>query len=158
MYQHILLPTDGRNSDAGRPRGYPLREIPRARVTALHTTSQFYPSRLAPEIIVRAREYEGHVKEEVAGAWGGRGVAREAGVACTALHRASDNPWEEIIKVATEQGCDLIVMASHGRRGLSRDCCSAARPPRCSRTRRSPCSSAGNGLASVERRAAGRTG
>ena len=35
-------------------------------------------------------------------------AAREAGVACNALHRASDSPWEEIIKVATEQGCDLI--------------------------------------------------
>ena len=46
-------------------------------------------------------------------------AAREAGVACNALHRASDSPWEEVIKIAAEQGCDLIVMASHGRRGVS---------------------------------------
>ena len=44
---------------------------------------------------------------------------REAGASRKALHRASDNPWEEIIKVAIEQGCDLIVMASHGRHGVS---------------------------------------
>ena len=122
MYQHILLPTDGSELSTQAVReGIRFAKSLGARVTALHTTSQFYPSQmLAPEIIVRAREYEGHVKEEVARVLGVvEDVAREAGVACTALHRASDNPWEEIIKVATEQGCDLIVMASHGRHGVS---------------------------------------
>ncbi len=75
---------------------------------------------LASEIIERAREYEKQTKEEAAQALGAiEEAAREAGVACTALHRASDSPWEEIINVATEQGCDLIFMASHGRRGVS---------------------------------------
>ena len=41
-----------------------------------------------------------------------------AGVTCTVLHRSNDDPWEEIIKVAKERGCDLIFMASHGRRGV----------------------------------------
>jgi nucleotide-binding universal stress UspA family protein len=34
------------------------------------------------------------------------------------LHRVSDGPFEEIIQVGTECGCDLIFMASHGRRGV----------------------------------------
>ena len=87
----------------------------------MHTRPQFYPSQmLASEIIERAREYENQTKEEAARVLGAvEETAREAGVACNALHRASDNPWEEIIKVATEQGCDLICMASHGRHGLN---------------------------------------
>ena len=122
MYQHILLPTDGSELSTQAVRaGIRLAKSLGARVTALHTTPQFYPSQmLAREIIERAREYEGHAKEEVARVLGVvEEAAREAGVACNALHRASDSPWEEIIKIATEQGCDLIVMASHGRHGVS---------------------------------------
>ena len=122
MYQHILLPTDGSELSTQAVRaGIRLAKSLGARVTTLHTTSQFYPSQmLAREIIERAGEYEGHVKEEAARVLGAvEAAAREAGVACNALHRASDRPWEEIIKIATEQGCDLIVMASHGRHGVS---------------------------------------
>ena len=121
MYQHILLPTDGSELSTQAVRaGIRLAKSLGARLTALHTTPQFYPSKmLASEIIERAREYEKQTKEEAAQALGAiEEAAREAGVACTALHRASDSPWEEIINVATERGCDLIVMASHGRRGL----------------------------------------
>ena len=46
-------------------------------------------------------------------------MAREAGVVCSIVHRVSDSPWEVIISVATERGCDVIFMASHGRRGVS---------------------------------------
>ena len=122
MYQHILLPTDGSELSTQAVRaGIRLAKSLGARVTALHTTPQFYPSKmLASEIIERAREYENQKKEEAARALGAvEEAAREAKVGCNALERASDNPWEEIIKVATEQGCDLICMASHGRHGIS---------------------------------------
>ena len=46
-------------------------------------------------------------------------MAREAGVPCGAVHRVTDSPWQMIINVAAESGCDLIFMASHGRRGVS---------------------------------------
>jgi len=46
-------------------------------------------------------------------------AARAAGVPCTLLHRVNDGPFDEIIKAAGEAGCDLIFMASHGRRGVS---------------------------------------
>jgi nucleotide-binding universal stress UspA family protein len=45
-------------------------------------------------------------------------LAEEAGVLAAAVSRTSDAPYEAIIDVATESGCDLIFMASHGRRGL----------------------------------------
>jgi nucleotide-binding universal stress UspA family protein len=44
--------------------------------------------------------------------------AKEQGVACEPLIVVGDHPYEEIIKNAEERKCDLIMMASHGRRGL----------------------------------------
>lgn len=47
-------------------------------------------------------------------------AARRAGVDCTALTAYGASPADEIITVAKRQHCDLIFIASHGRRGLSR--------------------------------------
>ncbi len=46
-------------------------------------------------------------------------AAKEADVPCETLCETSDYPYETIIRVAEEKGCDLIMMASHGRRGVS---------------------------------------
>ena len=48
-----------------------------------------------------------------------RAAADEAGVACETL-RVSGFPAESIVETAQAKGCDLIVMAAHGRRGLSK--------------------------------------
>ena len=45
-------------------------------------------------------------------------TAKSLGVPCKTIHAEQGHPYEGIIKTATAQGCDLIVMASHGRRGL----------------------------------------
>ena len=42
-----------------------------------------------------------------------------AGVSCTALTLEALHPWEAIIEHARKHDCDLIVMGSHGRRGVS---------------------------------------
>ena len=47
-------------------------------------------------------------------------VAKKKQVACDALHVADRYPVEGILDTAKDKGCDLIVMASHGRRGLAR--------------------------------------
>jgi nucleotide-binding universal stress UspA family protein len=47
-------------------------------------------------------------------------AARKLGVSCATLHAKDRHPADGIIETAKERGCDLIVMASHGRRGLSR--------------------------------------
>ena len=47
-------------------------------------------------------------------------VAKAAGVSCQTVHVKDRHPADGIIEAARERGCDLIVMASHGRRGLSR--------------------------------------
>ena len=44
--------------------------------------------------------------------------AEDAGVACDVVFERSDSPYEAIIRVAEQKGCDLIMMASHGRKGV----------------------------------------
>jgi len=45
-------------------------------------------------------------------------AAKDAGVPCDTFCEISDYPYEMIVKVAEKRGCDLIMMASHGRRGV----------------------------------------
>jgi nucleotide-binding universal stress UspA family protein len=46
-------------------------------------------------------------------------VARAAGVACEGSTVEALHPWEAILDLANSEGCDLVVMASHGRRGMA---------------------------------------
>ena len=48
-----------------------------------------------------------------------RDAAAAAGVGCEVVHTHHEQPYQAIIDTATTRGCDLIVMASHGRRGIS---------------------------------------
>jgi len=45
-------------------------------------------------------------------------AATAAGVECAPVSVINESPYEAIIKQATQSGCDMIMMASHGRRGL----------------------------------------
>jgi nucleotide-binding universal stress UspA family protein len=47
-----------------------------------------------------------------------QGAANEVGVSCTTLFMVNDHPYEAIVKAAKDKGCDLICMASHGRKGV----------------------------------------
>ena len=72
------------------------------------------------ELSERAEEHEKQSKEDAQRVLDViKQMARDADVACTAVHRVSERPWEEIINVAAKHGCDVIFMASHGRRGVS---------------------------------------
>ena len=44
--------------------------------------------------------------------------AQEAGLAGDVVYERNDSPYEAIIQAAVQKGCDLIMMASHGRRGV----------------------------------------
>jgi nucleotide-binding universal stress UspA family protein len=121
MYQHILLPSDGSEFSARAvDGGIRLAKALGARVTALHVTRPLYPDENAPGFAAQARE---HARRSEASARQALGyverTARAAGVACAVLHKDADSPWDEIIKAAASEGCDLIFMASHGRRGLA---------------------------------------
>ena len=47
-------------------------------------------------------------------------LARAEGMPCATLAVTADEPWSGVLHAAQRRGCDLIVMASHGRRGLAR--------------------------------------
>lgn len=124
MFKHILLPTDGSSlSRKAVKRGIDLAKKCRARITALHVVPQFNLmvdegiTMLSPALKKRFED-EGRARAQKMLDEVGK-QARARGVRCTTLCAASDLPYQEIIAAARRKKCDLILMASHGRRGLS---------------------------------------
>lgn len=123
MYRHILIATDG-SELAGKAldHGLALAKGVGAKVTLLHVTEPF-PVVMSEEAIL-ANPIEDYDKAVVASAEKILGRASEAaakaGVTATARHEKNQYPAEGIVKAAGAVGADLIVMASHGRRGISK--------------------------------------
>ncbi len=121
MFRHILLPTDG--SELSRDtvrRAVSFAKATDARITAIYV-KQTLPTefegdfidptaldRISHALDKKAKEHLGFVKK----------LCKEAGVECKGVAIAGDHPYEEIIRTAAEEDCDLVFMASHGRRGL----------------------------------------
>ncbi len=122
MYKHILIPTDGSPlSDAAVRQGVALARVLGAKVTALNVSPPFHNLALDPAMVTATpAQYE---QECLALAEKALGVAKaEASVArvtCETVHLTEDHPYHAIIETARTRGCDLIFMASHGRRGVS---------------------------------------
>jgi nucleotide-binding universal stress UspA family protein len=122
MYKHILLPTDGSElSERAIREAVRFAKSIGARVTALHVTPPFYPAGVNPSAFTaQSEEHARRANESRQKALGfAERTAAEAGVPCAVLHKESDAPWEEIIEAATDADCDLIFLASHGRRGVA---------------------------------------
>ena len=124
MFKHILLPTDGSTlSNKAVKRGIEFAGKIRSRVTALHVMPEFRAfadegfAPLSPALKKRledeARSRATKMLEVIAR------QARSRKVRCVTLIVASDSPYQQIIATARKKKCDLIMMASHGRRGLS---------------------------------------
>ena len=124
MFRHILLPTDGSKiSTKAVTRGIDLAKKNRARVTAIHVVPEFKLmvddgiTMLSPALKKRfedeGRKRAQEMLDEIAK------QARARGVRCATLCVAGDSPYQQIIAAARRKKCDLILMASHGRRGLS---------------------------------------
>ena len=122
MFKHILIPTDG--SDLSRKAMLYAMQIARetgARVTALHTTQPYQAVSMDAVLVSMGEdEYEEGAKRLAERALEQVTIAADAaGVPCDTINEVSDQPYRAIIDAAHDKGCDLIVMASHGRRGLS---------------------------------------
>ena len=124
MYKHILIPTDGSKlSEKAIEAGIEFARFIHARVTGFTAVPEYQMPSEA-ELISRhgmsMAEYERDAKkqaESVLQPIADR--ARAAGVDYDADFAQCDRPHEAIIRAAQAHGCDLIFMASHGRRGLS---------------------------------------
>lgn len=122
MYQHILLPTDGSElSRAAMKHGISLAKAIGARVTALVVSTPISSLVIDPDIVSSALDqYKALVVEQTGKYLKNIEIsASEAGVECSALCIEHDKPYEAIVDTAKKQGCDLVVMASHGLRGIS---------------------------------------
>lgn len=124
MFKHILVPTDG--SDLSRQtaaRAVTFAKEAGARITAFFAKPEYpvtyygegalidptTPEKFAELMEKQADDVLQHVVK----------LCQEAGVPCSTASSTSDVPYEAIIAAAESAGCDLIFMASHGRRGIS---------------------------------------
>lgn len=121
MFKHILIPLDGSlRSEAAVREGLQLAKTLGARVTAFHVTPKFHSAGAAMELpssAASACPIDAAARAEAVLRFAAR-IASGMGVSCELDYVSGDTPFEEIIDAADRKDCDLIVMASHGRRGI----------------------------------------
>ena len=121
MFKHLLLPTDGSAlSEAAVRQGVALAKALDARVTGVHVSPAFHVITYRTEMLEDTEDEFQEDSERHAADFLAQ-IQREAqavGVACNTVAVVSDHPYEAIIRTAEERGCDLIAMASHGRKGI----------------------------------------
>jgi nucleotide-binding universal stress UspA family protein len=124
MYRHILIPTDGSDlADRAVEAGIAFARSIGARVTGFIAVPEYRAPSHAELMAGTATSLEEHERrvrrraESVLEPVVRR--ARAAGVACDTDYAPSDRPYEAIVRAAEAHGCDLIFIASHGRRGFS---------------------------------------
>ena len=121
MYKRILISTDGSDiSQKAVQSAVDLARASAAELFAISVKEPFPYSAISEMQPVPPQEFfdaqERIARERVQGVLD---LAKAAGVACQAHTIEALHPWEAILDHAKNQNADLIVMASHGRRGLS---------------------------------------
>jgi len=120
VYRHILVATDGSRRSAPAIRmAVRLAQALGARLTGLHVVAPYFPARSGAEYASLSgfrRAMESEAKRALA-AFDAHALAR--GVTATGASVLGGEPWQVILRTARARKCDLIVMASHGRRGLA---------------------------------------
>ncbi|MFC3169897.1 MULTISPECIES: universal stress protein [Paracoccus] len=122
MFKHILIPTDGSElATQAVDKGLALAGAIGAEATILIVTEPFrILSSDAMQVESTRASYDADATahaERVLKAARDKGAA--AGVTVQTHHKWHDSPYEAIIDTALAEGCDLIAMASHGRRGMA---------------------------------------
>ena len=123
MFKNILIPTDGSEQSQRAVRmGVELAKLHQARITGIHVIPDYHlliayegafdpvtEERIEEEARARAESYLAFV----------RSTSEAAGVSCDTVCETSDHPYDAILKTADAKNCDLILMTSHGRKGLA---------------------------------------
>ena len=122
MFKNILVATDGSDLAAKAvEQGILFAKEVGAKITALTVSEPFNVLSLAPSELeytpIEYKKYAEVYAEEVLGIVSAK--AQSAGVTCETLHSEHEQVYQAIIDAASARRCDLIVMASHGRRGIS---------------------------------------
>jgi nucleotide-binding universal stress UspA family protein len=117
-----LIPTDGSPlSEEAVRQGVELAKSLGAKITAITVSPKFHTLAVEPGMVIATpKDYERECEAVAAKVLGtAEGVASESNVAFRAVHVVHDHPYAAIIEAAQTNHCDLICMASHGRKGLS---------------------------------------
>ncbi len=121
MYQRILVPTDGSEITAKAvTAAIALAKLSGAALTVISVKEPFPYSAISemqpvpPQEFYDAQERIAHDRVKAV-----LDAAAAAGVACEGSTVEALHPWEAILDMAKDKACDLIVMASHGRRGMA---------------------------------------
>lgn len=123
MFRNILIPTDGsEQSQRAVKCAIELAKLHGSRVTGIHVIPDYHlliayegafdpvtEERIEEEAKARADAYLGFIRKECG----------EAGIQCATVCETSDHPYDAILRAADSNVCDLIVMTSHGRKGLA---------------------------------------
>lgn len=121
MFQHILLPTDGSASSLAAARAcVSFAAQVGARLTVVHVVAPVHLFTYEPLITDEVLETYGRKRDARARAFLEPVVqlAHDAKVAVSAMLAEADEPYEGLLNAAREHGCDLVMMASHGRKGV----------------------------------------
>lgn len=126
MVTHMLIATDGSQlADKAVDEGLALAAKTGARVTVLTVTETWSAAEMANRARAGAEnpveDYNRIISRQASEVLG-RASAKAAGlnVPCETFHKSDSTPAEAIVEEAERRHCDMIVMASHGRRGLDR--------------------------------------
>jgi nucleotide-binding universal stress UspA family protein len=124
MYKHILIPTDGSPTAAKAiASGLEFARETKARVTLFTAVPEYQPpgeSEIMRRDAVSLWEHERLSREKAASILDPEAARmRAAGVECDTDFALADRPYQAIAAAAERNGCDLILMSSHGRSGLS---------------------------------------
>lgn len=124
MYAHLMVPTDGEKlSDKAVTHAIGLAQGLKARITFFYASPPLPLPAYADGVIyepLSKREYTRLANQEADQILSrATDKATAAGIDCARMHGTAASPWEAILKAAKKSKCDAIVMASHGRSGLS---------------------------------------
>jgi nucleotide-binding universal stress UspA family protein/hemerythrin-like domain-containing protein len=119
MYRHLMVPLDDSELSVNTvDRAVALARALGAKITFLHATAGEGPNTVSERqrSMTPTPSSEGMAEKPHAPFAKAEAAARDAGVPCASLAVTSDRPYEAILDGAEAQGCDLVFMASHGRR------------------------------------------
>ena len=120
MYKHVLVATDGSDCALRSARhGLGLAKVCGSRATALIVSpswreialSEIALGHIEAEYRERSEKYAAGCLTRV------KAAAEELAIACETRHIVGERPYQQIVNLAAQLGCDLIVVGSHGRRG-----------------------------------------
>lgn len=121
MFKRILVPTDGSElSDKAIGAAVDLARMLKASVVGMTTVEPYSYANLSEYRPENLDDYEARMDKVGSDRLGKvADTAAKAGVTVETVVAKSFSPFEAIIDTAKAKKCDLIVMASHGRRGLN---------------------------------------